>query len=83
MKLITLPNILTLLNLLSGSIGIIYCFEGEYQWGIYFVLVSVFFDFFDGFFARMLNTDQNLGKQLDSLADVVSFGVLPCIIMFK
>ncbi len=78
-----IPNSITLLNLLSGLIGIIWVFEGEYQTGAYFIFLSALLDFFDGFAARLLKVQGELGKQLDSLADVVSFGVLPGLILFK
>ncbi|MDF2157146.1 CDP-diacylglycerol--serine O-phosphatidyltransferase [Algoriphagus sp. CAU 1675] len=78
-----IPNSITLLNLLSGLIGIIWVFEGNYQTGAYFIFLSALLDFFDGFAARLLKVQGELGKQLDSLADVVSFGVLPGLILFK
>lgn len=77
-----IPNSITLLNLLSGLIGIIWVLEGNYQYGAYFILISALLDFFDGFVARLLKVQGELGKQLDSLADVVSFGVLPGMILF-
>ncbi|MEY2705924.1 MAG: hypothetical protein RL407_1986 [Bacteroidota bacterium] len=78
-----IPNLLTLLNLLSGVIGIIWVLEGEVLYGAYFVLISAGFDFFDGFAARLLKVQSLLGKELDSLSDVVSFGVLPGVIIFS
>lgn len=83
MRLVNLPNILTLLNLSAGCIGIKYVIEGNYEIGYIFIFVAVFFDFFDGFAARLLKIKSEIGKQLDSLADVVSFGVLPAFIMFE
>jgi CDP-diacylglycerol---serine O-phosphatidyltransferase len=77
-----LPNGITLLNLLSGVIGIIWVLEGHLEYGAYFVIISAGFDFFDGFAARLLNVQSGIGKELDSLADVISFGVLPGIILF-
>ncbi|WP_317195107.1 CDP-diacylglycerol--serine O-phosphatidyltransferase [Algoriphagus oliviformis] len=77
-----IPNTLTLLNLLAGVIGIITVLEGHVLAGAYFVLVSAAFDFLDGFAARLLRVQSDMGKELDSLADVVSFGVLPGLILF-
>lgn len=76
------PNLLTLCNLLSGVLGIIWVLEGQVVYGAYFVLISAGFDFFDGFAARLLKVQSSLGKELDSLADVVSFGVLPGILLY-
>jgi CDP-diacylglycerol--serine O-phosphatidyltransferase len=64
-------------------IGIIWVLEGEVLYGAYFVLISAGFDFFDGFAARLLKVQSLLGKELDSLSDVVSFGVLPGVIIFS
>jgi CDP-diacylglycerol--serine O-phosphatidyltransferase len=78
-----IPNGFTLLNLLSGVIGIIWVLQGDILSGAYFILISAVFDFFDGFAARILKVSSEIGKQLDSLADLVSFGVLPGFILFK
>lgn len=78
-----LPNFLTLLNLLSGVLGILWVLEGQPLYGAYFVILSATFDFFDGFAARLLKVQSELGKELDSLADVVSFGVLPGILLYS
>ncbi len=77
-----IPNILTSLNLLSGMIGIYYVLDGKLEYGLYFILIAAVFDFFDGFVARILKVQGELGKQLDSLADMVTFGVLPAFILF-
>ncbi|WP_296698550.1 CDP-diacylglycerol--serine O-phosphatidyltransferase [Algoriphagus sp.] len=77
-----IPNSITLLNLLSGIIGIIWVLDGNIISGAWFILISAFLDFVDGFAARILKVQGELGKQLDSLADLVSFGVLPGIILF-
>lgn len=79
----TIPNGFTLLNLLSGVVGIIWVLKGDVYSGAYFILISAVFDFFDGFAARILKVPSEIGKQLDSLADLVSFGVLPGFILFK
>ncbi len=78
-----LPNFITLLNLLSGVLGILWVLEGQPLYGAYFVILSATFDFFDGFAARWLKVQSELGKELDSLADVVSFGVLPGILLYS
>jgi CDP-diacylglycerol---serine O-phosphatidyltransferase len=77
-----LPNIITLLNLLCGVIGIVWVLDGNILSGAYFIILAAVFDFFDGFAARLLKVQSEMGKELDSLADVVSFGVLPGIILF-
>jgi CDP-diacylglycerol--serine O-phosphatidyltransferase len=77
-----IPNLLTCANLFSGCIGIDYAFGGNLKIAAYFVIVSGIFDFFDGMVARALHVKGELGKQLDSLADMVSFGFLPGVIMF-
>jgi CDP-diacylglycerol--serine O-phosphatidyltransferase len=78
-----LPNLLTLLNLFFGVTGIIRVLEGELLEGALFVFIAAGFDFFDGFAARLLKVQSDMGKELDSLADVVSFGVLPGLILFQ
>ena len=78
-----IPNALTCANLLSGCIGIVFAFQGQLDLAAYAVLISGIFDFFDGFSARLLNVKSLIGKELDSLADMVSFGFLPGVVMFK
>lgn len=77
-----IPNIITLLNLFCGALGIIYALEGKYNWVFLLVGVSLLADFADGLVARALNVKSELGAQLDSLADGVTFGVLPGIILY-
>jgi CDP-diacylglycerol--serine O-phosphatidyltransferase len=77
-----IPNILTLLNLLAGLIALVYAFNNELVIAAYLIGVSAIFDFLDGMAARLLNARSELGKQLDSLADLVSFGVVPGVIMY-
>lgn len=78
-----LPNFLTCCNLLCGCLGIVFLLEGRGVPAAYFVWASCVFDFFDGFAARWLKVSSPIGKELDSLADVVSFGVLPAMVMYK
>jgi CDP-diacylglycerol--serine O-phosphatidyltransferase len=78
-----IPNALTSLNLLSGCVGIIAIGQGPAERAIWFVIAACIFDFFDGFAARALNVSSPIGKELDSLADMVSFGVLPSLVMYR
>jgi len=77
-----LPNLITLLNLACGTVAIVLTLEGQWQWAVYLILAASVFDFLDGFAARMLNAYSETGKQLDSLADMVSFGVLPAVFIY-
>lgn len=77
-----IPNIITCLNLLSGCIGILMLLKGDYYTAFICVFASGVFDFFDGFVARLLNVKGLMGKELDSLADVISFGLQPAILMY-
>ena len=78
-----IPNLLTLGNLFCGTIATILAVQGNFVGAALFVIVGILFDFFDGFAARLLNVSGELGKQLDSLADMVTSGVVPGIIMFR
>ena len=78
-----IPNIITSLNLLCGCIAVLYAVSGDLVAASYFVLTGMFFDFFDGLAARLLHVQSKIGLQLDSLADMVTFGVVPGIIMFQ
>ena len=78
-----IPNALTLLNLLCGSIAAILAINSNFVTAALFVFLGVFFDFFDGFAARKLKVQSELGLQLDSLADMVTSGLVPGIIMYK
>jgi len=77
-----IPNSITSLNLFSGCIGVVMALQGNYLMAFYCVLASGIFDFFDGMSARALHVKSLIGKELDSLADVISFGFLPGTIMF-
>lgn len=78
-----IPNFITLLNLFSGCIALVFAAQGDYLNAFIFVSLGIFFDFFDGFFARILKVQSPLGVQLDSLADMVTSGVTPGLVMFK
>jgi len=77
-----IPNTITSLNLLAGSISIVLAFEGYLLYAVYMIFLAAVFDFMDGMTARLLKAYSIVGKELDSLADVVSFGVAPAVIMF-
>ncbi|MGB3182418.1 MAG: CDP-diacylglycerol--serine O-phosphatidyltransferase [Cyclobacteriaceae bacterium] len=77
-----IPNSLTCANLLSGCIGIVIVLNGRPEWAAYMVWIAALFDFLDGFVARMLKVQSPIGKELDSLADMVTFGVLPAMTIF-
>ncbi len=78
-----IPNALTCANLLSGCIGVVYAFQGDLKACSWAVLISGIFDFFDGMAARALHVKSDIGKELDSLADMVSFGFLPGVVLFQ
>jgi CDP-diacylglycerol--serine O-phosphatidyltransferase len=77
-----LPNAITIFNLVAGSLAVIFALEGDLGNAGIFILIAGIFDFFDGFAARLLKAYSDIGKQLDSLADLVSFGVAPAMIAF-
>lgn len=77
-----LPSILTLGNLASGMLAIIMAIHGEFALAVTMIWVAMFFDLFDGFAARKLHCEGDFGKALDSLADVVSFGTAPVLILY-
>ncbi len=78
-----LPNAITCLNLFSGSAGVWLGFQGNYTGAMVAILLSGIFDFLDGFVARLTHSYSEMGKELDSLADVVSFGLVPASIVFS
>lgn len=78
-----IPNAVTLSNLLMGCFSIVFAFEGELVKSAICILLAGVADFFDGLLARLLKSDGELGKQLDSLADTVSFGVAPGMILYN
>jgi CDP-diacylglycerol--serine O-phosphatidyltransferase len=78
-----IPNFITSLNLYAGCLAIYYGFRGDYELVLLFVLLAAVFDFADGLAARLLHAYSPMGKELDSLADVVSFGVAPGILVLS
>ncbi|MFV8326020.1 CDP-alcohol phosphatidyltransferase family protein [Flavobacterium sp. ZS1P14] len=77
-----IPNIITLLNLFCGCIALVFAFHRNFEMAFYFVCLGIFLDFFDGFFARLFKVSSPLGLQLDSLADMVTSGVVPGVVMY-
>ena len=77
-----IPNFITCLNLLTGCIAIVFTFQHQLEITVYLLALSALFDFFDGLAARALNAYSVIGKDLDSLADMVSFGFAPGAIMY-
>ena len=78
-----IPNLITLLNLACGTVAIVFTLEGQWQWAVYLMLMAAGFDFLDGLAARLLRAGSETGKQLDSLADMVTFGVLPALFIYS
>ncbi|MDP2387905.1 MAG: CDP-alcohol phosphatidyltransferase family protein [Bacteroidota bacterium] len=78
-----IPNAITCGNLLCGCLAIVKAFEGDLVWAAYLVGIAAVLDFFDGFAARLLKVSSPIGKDLDSLADMVTFGVVPGVVMFQ
>lgn len=78
-----IPNAFTLGNLFCGFAGIVSVFHGDLSTAFWLILLAGFLDFWDGFLARKLGVSGEIGKQLDSLADVISFGLLPSFILFS
>lgn len=78
-----IPNFITCLNLFSGAMAVFYAFQANYQMVLLLVLLAAVFDFFDGFVARLLKAYSPMGKELDSLADGISFGLAPGAVAFS
>lgn len=78
-----IPNLITLGNLFCGCVAVIFAVLNQLELAALFVFLGIFFDFFDGLAARVLNVQSSLGLQLDSLADMVTSGVVPGIVMFQ
>lgn len=77
-----IPNFITCLNLFSGCISIVMALQGNLFWAALWIIIAAVFDFMDGFAARILKAYSAIGKELDSLSDVVSFGVAPGMILY-
>lgn len=82
MKKSFIPNLFTFINLGCGVISIIMIFHNNYKWACLFILMAALVDRYDGRVARFLNVSSDLGKELDSLADLVSFGVAPALLIY-
>lgn len=78
-----IPNTLTLCNLVSGCVATYFAFSTMYEWAFAFIIIGAVFDFFDGFVARLLHVSSDIGKELDSLADDITFGFAPAAIVFS
>lgn len=78
-----IPNAITCLNLFSGCIAIVFAFQGAYMTAACLIAMAAVFDFLDGFAARLLKAYSPIGKELDSLADIVSFGVAPGAMIYS
>ncbi len=76
------PNFITSLNLAAGSLAVFFGIEGQLGWAAIFILAASVFDFLDGLAARLLQSYSDIGKQMDSLADLVSFGLAPAAMLF-
>ena len=78
-----IPNAVTSMNLLCGVLGVMAALEARFDWAFYLMLAGAVFDFFDGLTARALKAYSPMGKELDSLADMVTFGVLPSVMLYE
>lgn len=78
-----IPNATTCCNLFSGCIACVMAYEMKYELAVAFIILGAIFDFFDGMLARLLNVSGLLGKELDSLADDITFGLAPAMIVFS
>ncbi|MDD3878198.1 MAG: CDP-diacylglycerol--serine O-phosphatidyltransferase [Bacteroidales bacterium] len=78
-----IPNLATLLNLLTGCLSVVFAFNGDLHIAAYLIGIATIFDFLDGFLARLLKAYSEFGKQLDSLSDLISFGLAPSVIIYQ
>ena len=78
-----IPNTITCLNLVSGAVAVSYAFEGLFEMSFLFIVIGAVFDFFDGMSARLLHVSSPIGKELDSLADDITFGLAPASIVYN
>jgi len=76
------PNAITAMNLICGSLSVFFAVDGQFGWAGAFIFAAAVFDFLDGFAARLLKAYSEIGKELDSLADLISFGLAPAAIVF-
>ena len=77
-----IPNSITCCNLISGCIATAFAYEGKQEWALAFIIIGAVFDFFDGMVARLLHVSSPIGKELDSLADDITFGAAPAMMVF-
>lgn len=77
------PNLFTFANLACGILSLIMTFNANYKWACLFIIIAALIDRYDGRVARFLQVSSEIGKELDSLADLVSFGVAPSILLFS
>jgi len=78
-----IPNAITAANLFTGAVGVYFTSQFEFEWAAFCIVLAAVFDFLDGMLARLLKVHSEIGKQLDSLADMVTFGFLPSYILFQ
>lgn len=78
-----IPNTITCCNLISGCIATYFAFQGDFELALLFIVIGAVFDFFDGMSARLLGVSSPIGKELDSLADDITFGFAPSAIVFS
>jgi CDP-diacylglycerol--serine O-phosphatidyltransferase len=78
-----IPNVITAANLFTGAVGVFFASQFEFEWAAFCIVLAAIFDFLDGMLARLLKVHSEIGKQLDSLADMVTFGFLPSYILFQ
>ena len=78
-----IPNTITCCNLISGCIATYFAFQSDFQMALLFIVIGAVFDFFDGMSARLLGVSSPIGKELDSLADDITFGFAPSAIVFS
>ena len=78
-----IPNTITCLNLISGCIATYFAFDSDYKMALLFIVIGAIFDFFDGMTARLLHVSSPIGKELDSLADDITFGFAPSAMVFS
>ncbi len=81
-KMSAVPNMFTFANLACGVLSLLMTFNADYKWASLFIIIAGLIDRYDGRVARFLNVSSDIGKELDSLADLVSFGVAPSILIF-